>query len=164
MGIKLESVFTLNRELTAARENKPREMFILIVDDVELNRGILSAVIEETGAFVDCAVNGADAVDKFSGKNGAYDLLLMDIHMPEMDGFEASRRIRAIEAERFRSGQHVPHVPIVAISADTGAEVRTKCIEAGMDDYIEKPVDFLFLTRIINRYLPNSKKAEAVQA
>ncbi|WP_052297663.1 ATP-binding protein [Leadbettera azotonutricia] len=155
------SVFTciIPVELPAVQSNTTPEednlsftnQRFLIVDDVELNRDILEAMLEETGVQIDCAVNGADALAKFTEKNGAYDFVLMDLHMPEMDGFEASRRIRA-------SGlPGAAGVPIIAVTADTGGEVIAKCIEAGMDDHIGKPINFMLLTGMINRYILRKK-------
>ncbi|AEF82881.1 ATP-binding protein [Leadbettera azotonutricia] len=123
----------------------------LIVDDVEVNRDILGEMLEETGAIIDSAVNGRDAVEKFCEKKGAYDFLLMDLHMPEMDGFEASRRIRA-------SGlPGATRVPIIAVTADIGGEVMAKCTEAGINDHVGKPIDFMHLIGMISRYLQKHK-------
>jgi PAS domain S-box-containing protein len=119
----------------------------LVADDIELNREIVLALLAGTGAAIDCAEDGKGAVEKFTGNPGAYDLLLMDLHMPGMDGFEATRRIRASGLEGARS------VPIIAVTADTGGEVVTKCLEAGMNAHIGKPVDFGELTKTIARHL-----------
>jgi PAS domain S-box-containing protein len=119
----------------------------LIADDVELNREILMAMLEDTGAKIDCAVNGVEAVEKFSAQNGAYDILLMDLHMPEMDGLAASRQIRALDIPGAGT------VPIIAVTADTGGEVVAQCAEAGMNDHIGKPIDSGLLVEKISKYL-----------
>ncbi|MDR3200419.1 MAG: response regulator, partial [Spirochaetales bacterium] len=108
----------------------------LLTDDIELNREILIAMLDGTGALIDCAVDGKDALEKFSENSRGYDLLLMDLHMPGMDGFEATRRIRASGLGKALT------LPIIAVTADTGGEVITQCIQAGMNAHIGKPVDF----------------------
>jgi CheY-like chemotaxis protein len=116
---------------------------ILVVDDVEINRDIIFAVLEDTGAVLDGAGNGEEAVELFRKNN--YDLILMDLHMPGMDGFETSRRIRAVE----KPGAHTP--VIIAISADTGGVVVSRCLEAGMNSHIGKPVDSETLIKLLVR-------------
>ncbi|MDR1625589.1 MAG: response regulator [Spirochaetia bacterium] len=128
----------------------------LLADDIELNREIVLALLDGSGAAIDCAADGGDAVEKFTARSGGYDLLLMDLHMPGMDGFEAARRIRASGLPGARS------VPIIAITADTGGEVVTKCLNAGMNAHIGKPVDLDELMKTIARHLP--KKAAPVGA
>jgi PAS domain S-box-containing protein len=122
---------------------------ILIVDDVELNREILLTLLEDTGAILTCAADGAEAVHMFS-ETGS-DLILMDLHMPGMDGFETTRQIRASGLPNAAS------VPIIAVTADTGSDVFAKCMEAGMNDQMTKPVDVSILFATMARYL--SKKS-----
>jgi CheY-like chemotaxis protein len=127
----------------AAREAPFAGRTFLLVDDIELNREIVTAMLAGTGAFVDCAANGKEAVSKFSASGGGYDLILMDLHMPGMDGFEAARRIRA-------SGlSGCADIPIIAVTADTGGEVITKCKEAGMNAHVGKPIDMDELIKTI---------------
>jgi CheY-like chemotaxis protein len=92
-------------------------------------------------------VDGKDAVKKFSAKAEGYDLVLMDLHMPGMDGFEAARSIRASGLPKAAA------IPIIAVTADTGGEIITKCMEAGMNDHIGKPVDLDELLKIISKHL-----------
>jgi PAS domain S-box-containing protein len=121
----------------------------LLADDIELNREIVIAMLSDTGAAIDCAVDGGDTVKKFSSRGGSYDLILMDLHMPGVDGFEAARRIRS-------SGlPGCADVPIIAVTADTGGEVVTKCLAAGMNDHIGKPVDMDELLKTISKRLKN---------
>jgi PAS domain S-box-containing protein len=119
----------------------------LIVDDNDMNREILLAVLEETGAALDSAADGREAVEKWTLSGGGWDLFLMDLHMPVMDGFEAARRIRASALPR------ADRVPIIAVSADTGGEVLSRCLETGMNCHIGKPVDFEVLMENIRRFL-----------
>jgi PAS domain S-box-containing protein len=119
----------------------------LIVDDNDMNREILLAILEETGAELDSAACGEEALQKWQRSGGGYDLFFMDLHMPGMDGFEASRRIRASALPRADT------VPIIAVSADTGGEVVSRCLGAGMNGHVGKPVDFEILTAAAARCL-----------
>jgi CheY-like chemotaxis protein len=119
----------------------------LIVDDNDMNREILLAILEETGAKLDSAASGEEALQKWQRSGGGYDLFFMDLHMPGMDGFEAARRIRASALPNADT------IPIIAVSADTGGEVVSRCLEAGMSCLVGKPVDFQTLTAAAVRYL-----------
>ncbi|MCL1836009.1 MAG: response regulator [Treponema sp.] len=109
---------------------------LLLTEDVEINREIVLTMLESTEIGIDCAVNGADAVRIFSENPERYDLIFMDMQMPEMDGLEATRRIRAIEAPKAKA------IPIVAMTANVFKEDIARCMEAGMNDHIGKPIDF----------------------
>jgi two-component system, sensor histidine kinase and response regulator len=108
---------------------------ILLVEDIDINREIIAAFLEDTHVTIDVAVNGAEAVGKFGENPDKYDIVLMDIQMPEMDGFEATRRIRAMGTTKAKS------IPIVAMTANALSEDVQRCKEAGMNDHIAKPVD-----------------------
>ncbi|MDR2358017.1 MAG: response regulator [Oscillospiraceae bacterium] len=108
---------------------------VLFAEDVEINREILIALLAPTEIELDCAENGVEAVEKFKRSVGGYDLILMDMQMPDMDGCEATRRIRALD---FRWAKNVP---IIAMTANVFREDVEKCIEAGMNDHIGKPID-----------------------
>jgi signal transduction histidine kinase/DNA-binding response OmpR family regulator len=108
---------------------------ILLVEDIDINREIIAAFLEDTHVAIDVAVNGAEAVGKFGENPDKYDIVLMDIQMPEMDGFEATRRIRAMGTTKAKS------IPIVAMTANALSEDVQRCKEAGMNDHIAKPVD-----------------------
>jgi PAS domain S-box-containing protein len=118
---------------------------ILVVDDIEMNREIIMALLEATGAAMDGAEDGAQAVRMFS--ENAYDLVLMDLHMPAMDGFETARRIRASGSPRADS------VRIVAVTADTGGDVVAACIAAGMNGHMGKPVTYESLAKTLSKQL-----------
>ena len=120
---------------------------ILLAEDVEINREIVLALLEPTGLEIDCAVNGAEAVRMFSDSPEIYDMIFMDIQMPEMDGLTATRRIRAMGAEKAKE------VPIVAMTANVFKEDVDRCLKAGMNDHIGKPIDFEEMLGKLKRYL-----------
>ena len=108
---------------------------ILLVEDIEVNREIIAAFLEDTKVNIEFAVNGVEAVEKFGANPNKYDVILMDIQMPEMDGFEATRRIRAMNTAKAKT------IPIVAMTANALNEDVRRCKEAGMNDHMAKPVD-----------------------
>lgn len=135
------------------------EQYILLVEDMEINREIVKTLLEPMQVKIDSAENGKDAVRMFSESPEKYNLILMDIQMPEMDGYDATRRIRAIEAEikaqsnnGILSGQQIP---IVAMTANVFKEDVARCLEAGMTDHIGKPLDIEQLFNILGKYLKN---------
>lgn len=117
---------------------------ILVVDDDIRNLYSLSAVLEDCGWEVRTAGNGREALDVLA-EEGAFDLVLMDIMMPEMDGFEAMQRIRAQDA--------FTKMPIIALTAKAMRDDRARCIEAGANDYVSKPVDNNKLKAIVKMWL-----------
>jgi two-component system, OmpR family, response regulator len=109
-------------------------MRILVVDDDSVMRNILSVMLERDGFEVDVAEDGLIGVEMW--EKGNYDLVLMDVQMPRMNGFEATYAIR--EKERTRGG----HTPIVAITAYALEKDEKECLAAGMDAYMSKPINF----------------------
>ncbi len=130
-------------------ETKKQFRPILIVDDIETNRITAKTLINKQGYKTDEAVNGLKAVEKC--KKNKYDLILMDGQMPVMDGFEATRQIRANE-----KALNIPHVPIIAMTGNVFESDKQKCIEAGMDDFIAKPVEPDILLQKIQSSLQGS--------
>ena len=121
---------------------------ILFVEDNEMNREIAVEILEEEGFIVDNAENGAEAVEKvIASKPGDYDLILMDIQMPVMNGYEATRKIRALE-DRELAG-----IPIVAMTADAFEEDRALAFEAGMNEHIPKPIDIKKMKDVLAKIL-----------
>ncbi len=125
---------------------------VLLVDDNAVNRRVASRLLERWGYEVGVAVDGRDAVEQFAG--AAWDALLMDVQMPEMDGIEATRRIRELEAERG-----LARTPVLALTAHTLDADRLAVLEAGMDDLVPKPILPDDLMATLQRHLPDAPVA-----
>jgi len=108
---------------------------ILLAEDVEINREILFALLEHTGIYIDSAEDGKAALEKFTAAPDSYDLILMDIHMPNMDGYETTTRIR----ESGLIG--ADSIPIVAMTANVFREDIERCLSSGMNSHLGKPLD-----------------------
>jgi CheY-like chemotaxis protein len=104
---------------------------VLLAEDNPVNQLVALRLLEKDRHMVAVAGSGKEAVDRF--RNGEFDVVLMDVQMPEMDGLEATRMIRAMESERGRT------VPIIALSAHTMKAEANRCLEVGMDDFLGKP-------------------------
>ena len=109
---------------------------VLLAEDMEINREIVIALLEPTKLEIVCAENGAEAVSLFSRSPERYDMIFMDVQMPEMDGYEATQHIRALGVPRAKT------VPIIAMTANVFREDVEKCLDAGMNDHIGKPLDY----------------------
>jgi len=123
---------------------------ILIAEDVDINREIISALLEDTGVDICFAENGVKAVEMFSSDPGLYDLILMDIQMPLMDGYEATMRIRSSGLKEAES------IPIIAMTANTLREDVEHCLSAGMNGHLGKPVDIDEVIKTLRYYLSGS--------
>ena len=115
---------------------------VLLVEDNPVNQALGSAMLEQLGCEVDTADNGSIGVERW--RSGTYDLVLMDCHMPVMDGLTAAREIRR---EEVATGQ--ARTPLVALTASAFAEDRTACLDAGMDDFLSKPYTFDQLRKVV---------------
>ncbi|MCL1848369.1 MAG: ATP-binding protein [Clostridiales bacterium] len=120
---------------------------ILLAEDVEINREIVRAILEPTGLEIDCAVNGTEALRLIIEAPTAYDMILMDVQMPEMDGYDATRAIRALDIPGAKT------IPIIAMTANVFREDIEQCLAAGMNGHIGKPVDFAHLMQQLDTYL-----------
>jgi len=129
----------------AAAEVDRSHFRILMAEDYELNQKLAVRLLARAGYKCDIVDNGQKALEAVS--SGAYDLVLMDCQMPVMDGFEATRMIRRREAE------HGGHIPIVAMTANAMKGDRERCLEAGMDDYVSKPIRVELLYSVLEKYL-----------
>lgn len=139
---------TLVPDASAATETEASAVIrgrVLVAEDNAVNQLVASATLQRLGCRVDIVANGCEAVEAI--KRQPYDLLFLDCHMPEMDGFEACRSIRAQESAGHR-------LPIIAMTASALKGDREKCLEAGMDDYLPKPVRLNDLRSAIDKWLP----------
>ena len=123
---------------------EPRELSVLVAEDVELNQVIITRFLEKLGHRATVVENGREAVAAWS--SGGFDLVMMDVQMPVMDGLTAARAIR--ELEQSRGG----HVPIIAMTAHAMSEDITCCLEAGMDAHLAKPLKKTDLANVLGRF------------
>ena len=124
---------------------------VLLVDDEFINITLAEALLIRIGLSVHSVTNGSEAVEEWKKKRD-FDCIFMDLQMPEMDGFEAVARIRALEAAD-------EHVPIIAMTAHVLDEDRKRCLAAGMDDFIAKPIDPDTLTALLQKYLCTGERS-----
>jgi len=125
-----------------------KHLKILLAEDNKINQKVASKTLETFGHQVDVVENGLQAVEKARTKQ--YDLVLMDLEMPEMDGIEATKTIRKMEADQDSGASVHPHLKIVALTAHSTTEDKNRCLEAGMDDYISKPFRQTELVRALS--------------
>ncbi|MEC8475021.1 MAG: response regulator, partial [Planctomycetota bacterium] len=119
-------------EVGETTSNPDEELSVLVADDVASNRLLVTHLLKKMGHQVSIAVDGSDAIERWQEEQP--DVILMDIQMPKLDGLEATKRIRELEATEGG------HVTIIAATAGAMIADRNKCIEVGMDDYISKPI------------------------
>lgn len=122
---------------------------VLVVEDMKVNLMLITKILEKHGCTVFSAANGKDGVKMIS--ENRYDIVFMDCQMPEMDGFEATKCIRTEEGGRR-------HTIIVALTADAMTGDREKCLKAGMDDYLNKPIKPEQITKVLSKWLKNAKR------
>lgn len=127
----------------AFAQARQRPCRVLLVEDNQVNQLLAVAVLQKAGHTVEVAENGLEALEAVA--NASFDVILMDVQMPDMDGLEATRRIRAMAPPISRT-------PIIAVTANAMRSDRERCFEAGMDDYIAKPIDLRVMTRKISAW------------
>ena len=133
-------------ETREKQEASIRGMHILLAEDNELNMEIAEFMLQNEGAVVTKAWNGQEAVELFKkSRSGEFDVILMDIMMPVMNGYEATKMIRALDREDAKE------VPIIAMTANAFTEDRIRAKEAGMDEHVAKPVDVELLIKVIHK-------------
>ncbi len=125
---------------------------VLLTEDVDINREIFISLTEDTGISVECAENGQEAVDMFFSRPSDFDLILMDIHMPIMDGYEASKAIRSLPLVQAKT------IPIVAMTANAFSEDIENCKAFGMNDHIAKPIEPEIVFKKLFQYLIGGDK------
>ena len=140
-------------------EDSHQRLKILLAEDNAVNRVLAQKVLQKQGHTVTSANNGREAVELWQQNQPAqFDIILMDVQMPEMDGLQAASRIREIEKEMQTGG----HIPIVAVTAHAMKGDRERCLAAGMDGYISKPIHPGDLTKAIQATLPAFRTPAAV--
>lgn len=141
--------------MQTGKEPVVKEKRILLVEDYPTNQLVVMKPLQDAGYLVDLAENGYDAVRAYTSEQ--YDLIFMDVQMPIMDGYEATRQIRALEKKK-REQQKTDQItvtertPIIAMTAHAMKEDREKCLQVGMDDYIAKPIRQVNLFAILNKW------------
>ncbi len=143
-----EEDVTAREETDRARKDALRGR-VLMADDAAANRELVSAILRNLGLEIDTVADGAEAVH--AAHSGLYDLVLMDVHMPVMDGLTATREIRRMQAQGER------RIPILALTANVQADQVTRCLEAGMDGHLAKPIQITELAAALSWWL---KEAE----
>lgn len=140
----------------AARMPLTKSPLCLIAEDNSTNQKVLRRMLENLGIKCDVVANGAEAVTAV--QNIGYDLVLMDCLMPEMDGYQASMAIRRLPHSRFAE------LPIVAVTANVSETERARCLQAGMNEYLAKPIVFADLHQILTKWLAKSASDDLTQA
>jgi CheY-like chemotaxis protein len=141
----LDEASTDNDAEIAAGEFKSKMM--LLAEDIEINREILITLLEDTGLSIECAENGKEALDMITANPDKYDVVFMDMQMPEMDGLEATRCIRALP------GHQRENLPIIAMTANVFKDDIDACKAAGMDSHVGKPLDIDKVLKALRMYL-----------
>jgi signal transduction histidine kinase/DNA-binding response OmpR family regulator len=147
----INECFGVGREAEVDSDDTPNfeGYHVLLAEDVEINREIVSALLDPTHLDIDFAEDGREAVRMFSEAPERYDSILMDVQMPEMDGYEATRRIRALDIPQAKN------VPIIAMTANVFREDIERSLEAGMNAHIGKPLDMEEVFTVLGKYLPS---------
>jgi signal transduction histidine kinase/DNA-binding response OmpR family regulator len=143
--------------LTSKPETSASRAKILVVEDTVVNQKVAKMMLEKLGVEVMIAENGQVGVDKYQEHD--FDMIFMDCQMPVLDGFEATKAIRNLE-------QNTSHIPIIALTANVVKEEKDKCYEAGMDDFVSKPVSQKVLSAVMEKHLAISllaKKENAIK-
>ena len=152
------SIVPLNAPRVAAERPVSLGLTVLVAEDGIVNQMLIMRMLANMGCQADLAVNGQEAVERYSHKR--YDVILMDCHMPEMDGFQATVAIRKMEIQLAHDTQHpVARIPIVAVTASAFVEDREACAQAGMDDFCMKPYGTHDLRAALERWMPATEQA-----
>jgi CheY-like chemotaxis protein len=151
----------------SVREDMKRSVNILVAEDNPVNQQLVKVMLKKAGYASRIASNGREAVQLYMESPDAYDIILMDIQMPEMDGIEAAGLIREWERQkgigRETSAANTPDdagktlrpVPIIAVTANAMKQDRDRCMEAGMNDYLSKPIKRELVFEVIEKWVLN---------
>jgi len=148
-GIMLETKSPANNSAAGKKPNYEGKQ-ILIAEDTDINREIIKAFLQITKVNIDFAVNGVEAVEMFKNNPDKYGLIMMDVHMPVMDGLEATRTIRALNIGKAKT------IPIIALTANVFTEDIKECLDAGMNSHIGKPIDMNSMFETLLNYMPET--------
>ncbi len=154
------SPFHLRRSAHAKRPQFDAR--ILVVEDNPVNQDVVTGLLESMGCRVVTAPNGRSAVQRYAQEK--FDLILMDCEMPILDGFQATRRIRDLEQMAATDNEKSPRMPVVALTAHALADVRERCMAAGMDDFLVKPFDEEQIVETLRRWLAPLERAPIERA
>ncbi len=135
-------------KIQAETGHYPHEIKILIVEDNLINQKVITAMLSKSGYQYELVDDGHKAISKF--ETGDYSLILMDCQLPDLNGMDATRKIRHLEKESTRK-----RVPIVALTANTMSGDREICLESGMDDFLSKPFKLNELLQKIHKWSPS---------
>jgi len=152
----LNEALGINKKKIESKQLKIEGLFegrhILLVEDVEINRDIVMELLKPTGIKIDCAEDGREAIKKFSEAPDKYDVIFMDVQMPIMDGYEATQKIRALKFPQAQT------IRIIAMTANVFREDIERCLDAGMDNHLGKPLDFEDVIDKLRHYMPKIRK------
>jgi CheY-like chemotaxis protein len=147
----IKECISVDRQQMETTRNDIKGIFegrkILLAEDVEINREIVLALLEPTNVKIDCAENGLEAVRMFQ-QSPDYDMVLMDVQMPIMDGYEATKQIRALDKKKKKTAQ------IIAMTANVFRDDIERCHDVGMNNHIGKPLDFEEVVEKLLEYMP----------
>jgi len=147
----IKECISVDRQQMEAAHNDIKGIFegrkILLAEDVEINREIVLALLEPTNVKIDCAENGMEAVKMFQ-QSPDYDMVLMDVQMPVMDGYEATKQIRALNIPEAKTAR------IIAMTANVFRDDIERCHDVGMNNHIGKPLDFEEVVEKLLEYMP----------
>jgi len=142
----------------SVREDMKHSVRILLAEDNPVNQKLAKKVLNKAGYQVDVVNNGQEALKKYSLSPEDFDLIFMDVQMPEMDGIEATKAIRIWENSLLPGHSSAPHIPIVAMTAHAMKGDRERCLETGMNDYISKPIKRELVFGIIEKWIFEKKR------
>ena len=134
----------------SGNENYSGKKPVLIVEDNPVNRDLFSLQLQQFGLATQYATNGREAVELIQTNPDAFSMILMDLQMPIMDGITATQLIRQYESNTNR------HITIVALTANDSAGIQNQCLEAGMDDFVNKPSTLVKIGDILSKWLKDS--------
>ncbi|RMH37627.1 MAG: response regulator [Nitrospirae bacterium] len=160
-----ESSDSLVTRHTLRETHSPSRGDVLVVEDNPVNQMIIVKMLHKYGCRVDIATNGQEALEALEHK--AYRLVFMDCQMPEMDGYEATRRIRQWTTAKYHGGKSpnqgsTNRIPIIALTANAMPEDRDRCLQSGMDDYLAKPINIDEFRRLVERWLPPASEKGSI--